>query len=70
MISNLLDNAVKYSKEKAYIELSLFEKDNSVIVSYISGDGRVPSAIHEATTKLVAADIIRMDDQSVLIAEK
>jgi len=33
MISNLLDNAVKYSKEKAKIELALFEKDNSIIVS-------------------------------------
>ena len=46
-----------------------YHRDNSVIVSYIAGDRRVPSAIHEATTKLVAAEIIRMDDQSVLIAE-
>jgi len=46
-----------------------YHTNNSVIVSYIAGDNRVPSAIHEATTKLVAAEIIRMDDQSVLIAE-
>tara|TARA_R100000734_G_C3318786_1_gene113397 strand:- start:2519 stop:3820 length:1302 start_codon:yes stop_codon:yes gene_type:complete len=46
-----------------------FHTNNSVIVSYIAGDNRVPSAIHEATTKIVASEIIRMDDQSVLIAE-
>ena len=46
-----------------------YHTDNSIIVSYIAGDNRVPSAIHEATTKLVASEIIRMDDQSVLIAE-
>lgn len=42
---------------------------NSVIVSYQAGSGRVPSAIHEATTKLVCAEILRHDDQTVLIAE-
>ena len=46
-----------------------YHTNNSIVVSYIAGDNRVPSAIHEATTKLVAAEIIRMDDQSVLIAE-
>lgn len=46
-----------------------YHRDNSVVVSYIAGDGRVPSAIHEAATKLTAAEIIRHDDQSVLIAE-
>lgn len=46
-----------------------YHTNNSVIVSYIAGDGRVPSSIHEATTKLVAAEIIRSDDQSVLITE-
>ena len=35
----------------------------------MAGDGRVPSTIHEATTKLVAAEIIRHDDQSILITE-
>lgn len=42
---------------------------NSVIVSYLAGDGRVPATIHEAATKLVAAEIIRHDDQSILITE-
>ena len=42
---------------------------NSVIVSYLAGDGRVPATIHEATTKLVAAEILRHDDQSILITE-
>lgn len=46
-----------------------YHTNNSIIVSYIAGDNRVPSAIHEATTKLVSSEIIRMDDQSVLIAE-
>ena len=43
--------------------------DNSVVVTYVAGDGRVPSAIHEAATKLSAAEILRNDDQSILIAE-
>lgn len=42
---------------------------NSVFVSYIAGNNRVPAAVHEAATKLVAAEIIRHDDQSVLITE-
>ena len=46
-----------------------YHRNNSVIVSYIAGDNRVPSAIHEATTKLVASEIIRHDDQSILITE-
>lgn len=46
-----------------------YHTNNSVSVTYIAGDNRVPSAIHEATTKLVCAEIIRMDDQSVLITE-
>ena len=46
-----------------------YHTNNSIIVSYIAGDNRVPSAIHEATTKLVCSEIIRMDDQSVLISE-
>lgn len=46
-----------------------YHTNNSVIVTYIAGDKRVPSSIHEATTKLVCAEIIRMDDQSVLITE-
>ena len=46
-----------------------FHTRNSVIVSYIAGNSRVPSAIHDAATKLVAAEILRHDDQSVLITE-
>ena len=46
-----------------------YHTNNSVIVSYIAGDARVPASIHEAATKLAAAEIIRSDDQSVLIAE-
>tara|TARA_R100001015_G_C4609444_1_gene164726 strand:+ start:142 stop:1446 length:1305 start_codon:yes stop_codon:yes gene_type:complete len=46
-----------------------YHRDNSVIVSYVAGDGRVPATIHEAATKLTAAEIIRHDDQSILITE-
>jgi hypothetical protein len=46
-----------------------YHRNNSVIVTYIAGNNRVPSAIHEATTKLAASEIIRHDDQSVLITE-
>lgn len=46
-----------------------YHTNNSVIISYIAGDSRVPSAIHEAATKLVAAEILRHDDQTILIAE-
>ena len=42
---------------------------NSIFVSYLAGNSRVPAAVHEAATKLVAAEIIRHDDQSVLITE-
>tara|TARA_R110000823_G_scaffold314494_2_gene443789 strand:+ start:3981 stop:5285 length:1305 start_codon:yes stop_codon:yes gene_type:complete len=46
-----------------------YHNKNSIIVSYVAGDGRVPSTIHEATTKLVAAEILRHDDQTIMIAE-
>jgi hypothetical protein len=46
-----------------------YHEKNSVIVTYLAGNGRVPAAIHEAATKLAAAEILRHDDQSVLIAE-
>ena len=46
-----------------------YHRNNSVIVTYIAGNNRVPSAIHEATTKLAASEIIRHDDQSILITE-
>lgn len=38
-------------------------------VTYVSGDSRVPSWVHEVATKLVAAEIIRHDDNSILISE-
>lgn len=46
-----------------------YHNKNSIIVSYVAGDGRVPSTVHEATTKLVAAEILRHDDQTIMIAE-
>jgi len=46
-----------------------YHTNNSIIVTYVAGDARVPAAIHEATTKLVAAEILRHDDQTILIAE-
>lgn len=46
-----------------------YHTNNSVIVTYVAGSSRVPSAIHEAATKLAAAEILRHDDQTILIAE-
>ena len=42
---------------------------HSIRVTYVSGDGRVTSAVHEAATKLAAAGILLHDDNSILIAE-
>ena len=42
---------------------------HSVRVTYVAGEGRVPATIHDAATKLVAAEVIRHDDNSILIAE-
>ena len=44
-------------------------QNHSVRVTYVSGDGRVDSSIHEAATKLSAASILLHDDNSILIAE-
>ena len=44
-------------------------RNHSFRITYISGDGRVPGVIHEATTKLVAAELLRHDDSTVLIAD-
>ena len=44
-------------------------KNHSIRVTYVAGDGRVPAPIHEAATKLVAAEVIRHDDNSILVAE-
>lgn len=46
-----------------------FQQSHSIRVSYISGSSRIPAAIHEAATKMVAAEVIRHDDNSILIAE-
>jgi len=42
---------------------------NSIRVVYVSGESRVPATIQDAATKLVAAEVIRHDDNSILIAE-
>lgn len=46
-----------------------YVRNHSIKVTYVAGDGRVPAPIHEAATKLVAAEVIRHDDNSILIAE-
>ena len=46
-----------------------YVQNHSCKVTYMSGDSRVPGVIHEAATKLVAAEVIRHDDNSILIAE-
>lgn len=43
--------------------------NHSIRVTYVAGETRVPAAIHEAATKLVAAEVIRHDDNSILITE-
>ncbi len=46
-----------------------FLKNNSVKVTYITGASRVPSGIHDAATKMFAAEILVHDDNSILITE-
>ena len=46
-----------------------YVQNHSIRVTYVAGDGRVPAGIHDAATKLVAAEVIRHDDNSILIAE-
>ena len=46
-----------------------YHTQNSIICTYIAGSSRVPSAIHKAATMLVAAELLRHDDQTILIAE-
>jgi len=46
-----------------------FTMKHSIRVTYVAGDYRVPGTIHEAATKLVAAEVIRHDDNSILIAD-
>ena len=61
MISD--EGKIFFHEEYPYLQ------NNSIRVTYVAGDGRVPAPIHEAATKLVAAEIIRHDDNSILIAE-
>ena len=42
---------------------------NSCRVTYTAGSSRVPAVISDAATKLVACEILRHDDQTVLISE-
>jgi hypothetical protein len=42
---------------------------NSVRMTYIAGNPRVPGIISQAATKMSAMEILRHDDQTVLIAE-
>jgi len=42
---------------------------HSIRITYIRGSSRIPSAIHEAATKLVAAEVLLTDDNTILIAE-
>ena len=44
-------------------------RNHSIRVAYITGDGRVPATIHNAATKLVAAELLRHDDSTILIAD-
>jgi hypothetical protein len=46
-----------------------YVQSHSCKVTYVSGDSRVPGIIHDATTKLVAAEILVHDDNTILIAE-
>ena len=46
-----------------------YVQNHSIRVTYVAGDGRVPAGIHDAATKFVAAEVIRHDDNSILIAE-
>ena len=46
-----------------------YMENNTIKVSYIAGEPRVPGIICDAATKLVACEVLRADDQTVLIAE-
>ena len=46
-----------------------YTSNHSIRVTYERGSSRVPSSIHEATTKLVAAEVLVTDDNTILIAD-
>jgi len=52
-----------FRKDFPYVE------KNSIRVTYIAGDIRIPAIITDAATKLVAAELIRHDDSTILIAD-
>ena len=43
---------------------------NSVRATYYAGDGNIPATITDAATKLVACEVLRSDDATVLITER
>lgn len=46
-----------------------YQLSNSIRVTYIAGNQRVPASISEAATKLACCEILRHDDSTVLIGE-
>ena len=44
-------------------------QNNTIKVTYQVGSSRIPSSIHEAATKMVAAEVLLHDDNTILIAE-
>lgn len=60
-----------YRRRRKNILLQAYPHLNShaIRVTYVAGEGRVPAPIHEAATKIVAAEVIRHDDNSILITE-
>tara|TARA_R110001592_G_scaffold224032_4_gene479627 strand:+ start:3558 stop:4688 length:1131 start_codon:yes stop_codon:yes gene_type:complete len=43
--------------------------NNSVRITYLAGDTRVPAVINEVATKLVCAELVRHDDSTIMIGE-
>lgn len=58
-----IDGKIFFLKNYPYL------RSHSVRVTYVTGETRVPATVHDAATKLVAAEIIRHDDNSILIAD-
>lgn len=46
-----------------------YVEKNSIRVTYIAGDIRIPAIITDAATKLAAAELLRHDDSTILIAD-
>jgi len=43
--------------------------NNSIRVTYVAGSNRIPAYINEVATKLVAAELLRHDDSTIIIGE-